>query len=243
MDTWKAVGAVFIVCAVLAARLFLADQSSKSNPEEQKAVLDRKAADERAIRLSSKASELVAEARENFQICFPEKPRRRVTILVGLNGGSEIDWDLNWHYDSNFSIYRRYAEEHLKCDDPTIPYDRWFVNNKMKRMVERNNLPVKGKPEEWKVQNRREFTIDGKFEAVEFTYTYQKVINEAGTIGPNTPTKLVGHDRSGRRWIVKVPGTYYVVTVEGEPDVPQSPLANSFFSSFHYTPPAKAKSK
>jgi hypothetical protein len=241
MDGMKAAGGVLVICLFLALRFFAWNQMDLPNPEEMQAIVDEQAAVERAARLASQAPYIVNEASEDFMIFFPDKPGRHVTLLMGNFGpaGSDIDWNLNWLYDSTFSIDRKHADERLQRDDPTIPYDRWFVANVMKRMVDWQNLSMKGKPEAWKVQNRKEFTFDGKYPAIEFTYTYQKVFNEAGVIGPNVPMKLVGHDRAGRCWIVKVPGTYYILTVDGEPDVPQSALANSFFNSFSYTPPVE----
>jgi hypothetical protein len=238
MNGAKAAGLILVICGILVLRQIVGQQQAQPNADEQaaaKAAAEKKAAAERVERLAGRVTWLSNNPDENFSIAFPNKPTPQIIHLVGLNPTYEKSWHLSWFYHTEFDAHFHRADDYVTRDDETVPYDRCFVNQTMKRTVSHHNNGFKGTPGEWKVIAQREFTVGEKYAAIEFIYTYRVAFNETGVIKPG-PIQLTEYERRARVWIVKVPKAYYYLTVGGEPDVVTSPLADTFFNSFAYMP-------
>jgi hypothetical protein len=213
MNFTKVLPLVMVAILLLAARFAVNIPQVDQKAEIEKA--ERQQAEEKLRRLASTCPVLVTE--DDYAVLYPDQPRQDQFILIGSN---DDDWHLHWQYDTSF-----YSERSETDDDkgPTrLEADRALLRDAMQRMIKNRNRDNAGKPEEWIVQTNRNLTHLDTYPVREMTYSYRKYTTEL--------------PREGRVWKIKVPGSVVTLQVDGEPEVVNSPLVESFFQSFDYLP-------
>jgi hypothetical protein len=214
MSHGKAASLIAVMALILAARFAVNIPQVDQKAEIEKA--NKRQSEEKARRLAGACSYVLTEY--DFAVMFPDRPRQDQVILIGEN---DDDWHLHWLYDASFEV------EKTEVDDdpgpPNLAADRVLLRKAAQRSIDYHNQFVKGKPDEWEIRQERDFMFLDLFAAREFTYKYRKYTTEL--------------PREGRVWKIKVPKAIITLQVDGEPEVVNSPLAESFFQSFNYLPP------
>jgi len=214
MNYGKVVPLVLVAILVLAARFAVNIPKVDQKAEIEKAY--QRQAEEKARRLAGACSYLLSE--DDFAVIFPDQPRQDQYIFIGEN---DDDWHLHWQYDTSFEVERTELDD--DAGPSNVAADRALLRDAAQRSIDYRNEFLKGKPDEWVIQQQRDFLLLDLFAAREFTYKYRKYTTEL--------------PREGRVWKIKVPKAIITLHVDGEPEVVNSPLAESFFQSFNYLPP------
>jgi hypothetical protein len=206
--------------AFFAVKMALAPKNV--DPVKQAEENQKKQDEARARRIAGQEPPFQLEdPEEGLSITFPSKPTPKDIVLVGLNVGHDKDWESHWLDDTHFTVHRRTSGR--SADDKAAARDA------AKRKIDREQKLNLGKPDQWMIGDHREFLLQDKYPAAEFTYTYKKFSHQ--------------EPRSGRVLIVKVPGNLFYVQADGPPDYIAGPVTERFFTSFRYTPPEKKPRK
>jgi hypothetical protein len=209
MNLGKMLPLVMVVILVLAARF--AVNVPQTDQKAEAAKMEQWDAQEKARRLAGACSYQVSE--EDFLVSFPDQPRQDQYIFIGSN---DDDWHLHWSYDTSFYVERTTIED----EQLDLAKDRAVLQDAARRMVDDCNQFRRGKPDAWVLTAERDLTVMDQFAAREFTYSYRKYTTEL--------------PRTGRVRKVKVPGAIITLQVDGEPEVVDSPLVESFLESLVY---------
>lgn len=214
MDIAKSVMACILFVVIIVARFTFVPK--EVDPKVQEAALQQKAAEDRATHLNAKCGYLLQSRQNDYAVMFPEKPRQPQFVFIGEN---DDDYELIWKYDTTFKIVRSEWDNSRRRDPAK---DRQSLKDYQESVIKHHNIDGNDKPTSWVLAGEREFVIDGQWQAREFRYTYKKYTTEL--------------PRTGRAWVIKIPGAIIRLHVDGETDVIDSPLAESFFQSFACVP-------
>lgn len=190
-----------------------AQKTEQENKKNQEETLARRLA-------GQEPSYLLDDPKEDFSITFPDKDKPRETTFhtIGPQGGSDKEWKLTWHENTEYSVRRGDTAKQINDE-------RAYVKSAMKLLIEHEDAFKKGRPIQWIITAQRDLTFQDQYPATEIEYTYKRY------------TRL--EEARGRLLIVKVPETLYYLHVDGKADYVKAPVTDRFFTSFRYAPKEK----